>query len=145
MTSSALEIRSPTKSASFSSSNAPEHVVHDDCSNAIGVPMSIAVLMDEVHNLVCPSAEILRNPKRMLMLQVEALSFSLDFIFGEPSLLLLPFALQRLRQLLRTAENSVVIGLSGTPLSDQPGETSALLGLIKGRCALCEDCLHRLL
>ncbi|KAL1523659.1 hypothetical protein AB1Y20_018594 [Prymnesium parvum] len=68
------------------------------------------VLMDEVHNLVCPSAEILRNPKRMLMLQ-------------------------RLRQLLRTAENSVVIGLSGTPLSDQPGETSALLGLIKGRRA----------
>ena len=43
-----------------------------------------------MHHLVRPSAEILRNPRRMLMLQ-------------------------RLRQLLRTAENSVVIGLSGTP------------------------------
>ena len=44
-----------------------------------------------------PSADILRNEKRMLMLQ-------------------------RLRQLLRTAENSVIIGLTGTPLSDVPAE-----------------------
>ena len=50
-----------------------------------------------VHNLVRPSADILRNEKRMLMLQ-------------------------RLRQLLRTAENSVIIGLTGTPLSDVPAE-----------------------
>ena len=64
--------------------------------------------MDEVHNLVRPSAEILRNPRRMLMLQ-------------------------RLRQLLRTAENSVVVGLSGTPLCDVPAEAAALMGLIKGR------------
>ena len=51
----------------------------------------------QVHNLVRPSADILRNEKRMLMLQ-------------------------RLRQLLRTAENSVIIGLTGTPLSDVPAE-----------------------
>ena len=37
----------------------------------------------QVHNLVRPSAEILRNPRRMLLLQ-------------------------RLRQLLRTAENTAV-------------------------------------
>ena len=38
--------------------------------------------------------------------------------------------LQRLRQLLRTAENSVVIGFSGTPLSDTGAvkESSALMG-----------------
>ena len=63
--------------------------------------------MDEVHNLVRPSAEILRNEKRMLMLM-------------------------RLRQLLRTAENAVVIGLSGTPLCDVPAEAQALQNLIKG-------------
>ena len=52
------------------------------------------VLMDEVHNLVRPSAEILRNEKRMLMLQ-------------------------RLRVLLRTAENSVGIWRSNrTPMAD---------------------------
>ena len=51
----------------------------------------------QVHNLVRPSADILRNEKHMLMLQ-------------------------RLRQLLRTAENSVIIGLTGTPLSDVPAE-----------------------
>ena len=51
----------------------------------------------QVHNLVRPSADILRNEKRMLMLQ-------------------------RLRQLLRTAENSVIIGLTGTPLCDVPAE-----------------------
>ena len=50
-----------------------------------------------MHNLVRPSADILRNDKRMLMLQ-------------------------RLRQLLRTAENSVIIGLTGTPLCDVPAE-----------------------
>ena len=69
------------------------------------------VLMDEVHNLVRPSAEILRNEKRMLMLQ-------------------------RLRQLLRTAENSTIIGLTGTPLCDVPAEANALLNLIKGRQAV---------
>ena len=61
-----------------------------------------------MHNLVRPSVEILRNERRMLMLQ-------------------------RLRQLLRTAENSVIIGLSGTPLCDVPAEAAALLNLIKGR------------
>ena len=66
--------------------------------------------MDEVHNLVRPSVEILRNERRMLMLQ-------------------------RLRQLLRTAENSVIIGLSGTPLCDVPVEAAALRGLIKGKAA----------
>eukprot|EP00966_Prymnesium_polylepis_P079103 1833386-Prymnesium_polylepis.1 len=66
--------------------------------------------MDEVHNLVRPSADILRNPRRMLMLQ-------------------------RLRQLLRTAQNAVVIGLTGTPLSDVPAEFGALMGLVKGRRA----------
>ena len=66
------------------------------------------VLMDEVHNLVRPSMDILRNERRMLMLQ-------------------------RLRQLLRTAENSVVIGFTGTPLCDVQTESSALLNLIKGR------------
>ena len=55
-----------------------------------------------------PSAEILRNEKRMLMLR-------------------------RLRQLLRTAENAVIIGLTGTPLCDVPLEASALQTLIKGR------------
>ena len=64
--------------------------------------------MDEVHNLVRPSMEILRNEKRCLMLQ-------------------------RLRHLLRTAENSVIIGLTGTPLCDVPAESAALLNLIKGR------------
>ena len=59
------------------------------------------MLLDEVHHLVRPSAEILRNPRRMLMLQ-------------------------RLRQLLRTAENAVVVGLSGTPLCDVPVEAAAL-------------------
>ena len=76
---------------------------HNPFSNKI-------VLLDEVHHLVRPSAEILRNPRRMLMLQ-------------------------RLRQLLRTAENSVVIGLSGTPLCDVPSEAAALRALLKGRAA----------
>lgn len=56
-----------------------------------------ALASQQVHNLVRPSADILRNEKRMLMLQ-------------------------RLRQLLRTAENSVIIGLTGTPLCDVPAE-----------------------
>ena len=43
------------------------------------------ILMDEVHNLVRPSQQILRNPKRMEMLR-------------------------RLRHMLRTATNSVIIG-----------------------------------
>lgn len=82
---------------------------YDDFSNGACNPFSNkVVLMDEVHNLVRPSAEILRNPRRMLMLQ-------------------------RLRQLLRTAENSVIVGLSGTPLCDVPAEAEALIGLIKGR------------
>ena len=62
----------------------------------------------QVHNLVRPSPEILRNDQRMLMLQ-------------------------RLRQLLRTAENAVIIGLSGTPLADVPAEAAALQNLIKGK------------
>ena len=66
------------------------------------------ILMDEVHNLVRPSADILRNERRMLMLQ-------------------------RLRQLLRTAENSTIIGLTGTPLCDVPAEAAALRVLLKGR------------
>ena len=61
-----------------------------------------------MHNLVRPSPEILRNDQRMLMLQ-------------------------RLRQLLRTAENAVIIGLSGTPLADVPAEAAALQNLIKGK------------
>ena len=66
------------------------------------------VLMDEVHNLVRPSQQILRNPKRMEMLR-------------------------RLRHMLRTATNSVIIGLTGTPLCDNPEETAALKMIIKGR------------
>ena len=68
------------------------------------------ILMDEVHNLVRPSAEILRNPKRMEMLR-------------------------RLRHLISTAENSVVIGFTGTPLCDDPKETSSLKSIIKGAAA----------
>ena len=102
-----------------------------DFKNASGNPFSNKiVLMDEVHNLVRPSGEILRNEKRMLMLM-------------------------RLRQLLRTAENSVIIGLSGTPLCDVPAEALALQNLIKGRhqqqlndegfisyCAQCHAAQH---
>jgi len=87
----------------------PRNGGYDDFSNGACNPFSNKiVLMDEVHNLVRPSAEILRNPRRMLMLQ-------------------------RLRQLLRTAENSVIVGLSGTPLCDVPAEAEALMGLVKGR------------
>jgi hypothetical protein len=48
------------------------------------MPLTQVVLLDEVHNLVRPSAEILRNEKRMLMLM-------------------------RLRQLLRTAEKCAAL------------------------------------
>ena len=104
---------------------------YPDFKNASGNPFSNKiVLMYEVHNLVRPSGEILRNEKRMLMLM-------------------------RLRQLLRTAENSVIIGLSGTPLCDVPAEAAALQNLIKGRhqqqlndegfisyCAQCHAAQH---
>ena len=60
-----------------------------------------------MHNLVRPSGDILRNPKRMEMLR-------------------------RLRHLLATAENSVIVGFTGTPLCDDPKETASLLEIIKG-------------
>ena len=63
--------------------------------------------MDEVHNLVRPSAEILRAPRRLQNLI-------------------------NLRQLLRTAENSVVIGFTGTPLCDSTKDADLLKALIKG-------------
>ena len=65
------------------------------------------ILMDEVHNLVKPSDEILRNPRRMQLLR-------------------------NLRQLIRTAQNSVVIGFTGTPLSERPEDARMLLDLVKG-------------
>ena len=73
---------------------------HNPFSNKI-------ILMDEVHNLVKPSDEILRNPRRLLLLR-------------------------NVRQMLRTAQNSVVIGFTGTPLSDSPSDAKSLLDIIKG-------------
>ena len=72
--------------------------------------------MDEVHNLVKPSDEILRNPRRMQLLR-------------------------NVRQMLRTAQNSVVVGFTGTPLSDRTEDARALLDIIKGPGAseLCDE------
>ena len=64
--------------------------------------------MDEVHNLVRPSDEILSNPKRLNMIK-------------------------QLREMLRRAENSVIIGFTGTPLCDAPEQRDALKNIIKGR------------
>ena len=41
--------------------------------------------------------------------------------------------LKRLRQLLRTATNSVIVGFTGTPLCDTPEDAANLLDLVKGR------------
>ena len=68
------------------------------------------VLMDEVHNLIAPSDEILRNPRRMQLLR-------------------------NLRQMLRTAENAVVIGFTATPLSDRADDARGLLDVVKGHRA----------
>ena len=63
--------------------------------------------MVQVHNLIQPSPQILRNPKRMEMLR-------------------------RVRQLIRTAENSVIIGFTGTPLCDEQHKMQSLISIIKG-------------
>eukprot|EP00966_Prymnesium_polylepis_P038446 892104-Prymnesium_polylepis.1 len=63
-----------------------------------------------VHNLVRPSPEILRNPRRLKLLE-------------------------RLRVLLRTAENSLIIGFTGTPLCDVPRDYGRLKAIVKGDAA----------
>ena len=40
--------------------------------------------------------------------------------------------LRNLRQMLRTAENSVVVGFTATPLSDRADDARSLLDIIKG-------------
>jgi hypothetical protein len=65
------------------------------------------VLMDEFHNLINPSPEIRKSPTRSLMLQM-------------------------LREMLRTAKNSVIIGFTGTPLVGDDGSAKELLNIIKG-------------
>ena len=65
------------------------------------------VLMDEFHNLINPSPEIRKSPTRSLMLQM-------------------------LREMLRTAKNSVIIGFTGTPLVGEDGTAKDLLDIIKG-------------
>ena len=73
---------------------------HNPFSNKI-------ILMDEVHNLVKPSEEIMRNPRRLEMIR-------------------------KLRKMLLTAENSVVIGFTGTPLCETPAYFASLMKIIKG-------------
>ena len=64
------------------------------------------ILMDEVHNLVKPSADIRKSAKRMLMLDM-------------------------LKHMLLTCKNSVLVGFTATPL-DEEGSSRALLDIIKG-------------
>ena len=64
--------------------------------------------MDEFHNLVKPSPEIRKSPTRMLMLTM-------------------------LREMLRTAKNSVIVGFTATPLVGEDGSAEELLNIIKGK------------
>jgi hypothetical protein len=64
--------------------------------------------MDEFHNLVNPSPEIRKSPRRTLMLQM-------------------------LKEMLRTAKNSVIVGFTGTPLVGERGTAEPLLDIIKGK------------
>lgn len=66
------------------------------------------VLMDEFHNLVSPSQDIRKSPTRMLMLNM-------------------------LKEMLRTAKNSVIVGFTATPLVDKDGTAKELLDIIKGK------------
>ena len=65
------------------------------------------VLMDEFHNLVKPSPEIRKSPTRMMMLDM-------------------------LKEMLRTAKNSVLVGFTATPLVGDNG-AKELLDIIKGK------------
>lgn len=73
-----------------------------------GNPYSnMIVFMDEFHNLLKPDAEVLRyagNDKRI----------------------------ERMRYALGRAENSVIMGLTATPIIDDPMDARAILDLIKG-------------
>ena len=74
----------------------------------LGNPFSNKViLMDEVQNLIRPSEEILRSKDRREMIE-------------------------RVREMLRRAQNSVIVGFTGTPLCDAPKELEALISIIKG-------------
>ena len=74
-----------------------------------GNPLSNKIiLMDEFHNLVTPSPEIRKNPTRMLMLGM-------------------------LKEMLRTAKNSVIVGFTATPLVGADGTAKELLDIIKGK------------
>ena len=42
--------------------------------------------------------------------------------------------LQRVRKMLATATNTVLVGFTGTPLCDKPADFQSLLGIIKVRC-----------
>lgn len=66
------------------------------------------VLMDEVQNLLQPSAEIQKSKQRVLMLD-------------------------KLKSMLATATNSVLVGFTATPLVGEEEEAKPLLDVIKGR------------
>ena len=71
--------------------------------------------MDEVHNLVAPSEDIQKDRRRLEMLD-------------------------RLKYMLYTAQNSVVVGFTATPLVGERHDYTTLLDVIKGRAAV-EACL----
>ena len=66
------------------------------------------VLMDEIQNLLQPSAEIQKSKQRVLMLD-------------------------RLKSMLATATNSVLVGFCATPLTGEHEQAKPLLDVIKGR------------
>ena len=63
--------------------------------------------MDEVHNLINPSIEVRKNPTRLLMLTM-------------------------LKEMLRSCQNSVLVGFTATPLNSDDGTATELLNIIKG-------------
>ena len=65
------------------------------------------ILMDEVHNLINPSIEVRKNPTRLLMLTM-------------------------LKEMLRSCQNSVLVGFTATPLNSDDGTATELLNIIKG-------------
>ena len=65
------------------------------------------VLMDEVQNLLQPSPEIQKSKQRVLMLD-------------------------KLKCMLATATNCVLVGFTATPLSDRADDARSLLDIIKG-------------
>ncbi|KAL3928708.1 MAG: hypothetical protein SGPRY_002276 [Prymnesium sp.] len=90
-----------------------EHHVTDGYADFVdkqdGNPFSNKiVLMDEVQNLLQPSAEIQKSKQRVLMLD-------------------------KLKSMLATATNSVLVGFTATPLVGEEEEAKPLLDVIKGR------------